>query len=111
MAVMVWCQSCKKVVWAYDHQSPIDLRGICNLLALPCPKCGEVGNFNGWESDAPMELLKPAKEQGYDIYDDWSAMKYIAHYHGVEWKPSGNNNWFPKELNTHISQLILIGEV
>ena len=92
MAEMVWCQSCKTVVWAYDHQPKIDLRGICNMLQLPCPKCGEVGNFDGWGSENAYEKLKDTP--GEQIYDDWSAMKAIAHFEGMDWEPSGNNTWF-----------------
>ena len=93
MAEMVWCQSCKTVVWAYDHQPPVDLRGICNMLKLPCPKCGEIGNFDGWGSHNAHQQLSSRKE----VYDDWSAMRYVAEYEGMEWDPSGDNRWFPKD--------------
>lgn len=95
MAVMVWCNGCKTVVWAYDHQSRVDLRGLCNILQLPCPKCGDIGNFDGWESDNPYEQLGNAlsKAEG-QVYDDWSAMKYVARAYKVEWEPSPDNTWF-----------------
>lgn len=96
MAEMVWCQSCKKVVWAHDHQPPIDIRGLFNSMKMPCPLCGEEGNFNGWGSSNPVELLKSIKGE-CKIYDSWSAMKYIAHYHEIEWCPSQDNRWFPKK--------------
>lgn len=94
MAVMVWCQSCHTVVWAYDHQQPVDLRGICNMLNLPCPKCGEAGNFDGWEAKDAYEKLFQRYESSKVVYDDWSAMKEIARLEGVNWEPSGNNHWF-----------------
>lgn len=104
MAVMVWCQSCKEVVWAYDHQKPVDLRGLCNLLKLPCPSCGEVGNFDGWESNNAYQELKDTP--GETISDDWSAMRAVAHVMGVEWEPSGDNKWFSDELGDQIKNLI-----
>ena len=102
MAVMVWCQSCKKVVWAYDHQPYIDLRSICNLLKLPCPKCGDEGSFDGWGSNSPVADLASAvtnvetKASLGDVYNAWSAMQAIANIHDVEWEPSPDNRWFPK---------------
>ena len=108
MAEMVWCQSCKKVVWAYDHQESVDLRGICNMLSLPCPRCGEQGNFDGWGSKNVLDarLIESAKRHGSKIYDMWSAMAYVAECQGVEWEPSGNNHWFPERLNDTISKII-----
>lgn len=98
MAVMVWCQSCKKVIWAYDHQPKVDLRGICNMLKLPCPKCGDEGNFDGWASDKPLAQVREyAEAKGVRIYDAWSAMHFIADEYQMEWDPSGNLRWFPKD--------------
>jgi len=71
------------------------------MLALPCPKCGEVGNFNGWGSDNAYQQLSSRKE----VYDDWSAMKYVADYEGVEWKPSPNNHWCPNNKKDKIKNL------
>lgn len=83
------------IVWAYDHQSPVDLRGICNELKLPCPKCGETGNFDGWCGKNAYDKLKEIGERGgFAIYDDWSAMKYIAICNKLAWEPSPNNSWF-----------------
>ena len=92
---MVWCNSCKEVVWAYDHQPEVDLRGICNMLKLPCPNCGVEGNFDGWGSDDAYNQVKDHENQS-EVYDDWSAMKFIAKHHGVKWNPSPDNRWFPK---------------
>ena len=109
MAVMVWCQSCKKVVWAYDQQPSVDLRGLCNHLALPCPQCGATGNFNGWADRLPYEEQKAALlafNPDARIFDYWSMMHLIAEREGVEWVPSGNNHWFPEVLNDQVKNLI-----
>ena len=97
MAEMVWCQSCKTAVWAYDHQSEVDLRGICNMLKLPCPKCGDIGNFDGWASNdmAAFYDSLPAKAKE-ELYDWWSAMKYVAEAHNVAWEISPNCSWFKR---------------
>ena len=61
------------------------------MLKLPCPKCGDVGNFDGWGSNNAYEAL----HQRYpDVYDDWSAMKAIAKIYKVVWEPSPDNTWF-----------------
>lgn len=96
MAEMVWCQSCKTVVWAYDHQSKVDLRGICNMLKLPCPKCGDTGNFDGWASNNSHIFLQLRGTKEEPIYDWWSAMRFIAKQNGVEWGPSPDNTWFKR---------------
>jgi len=98
MAEMVWCKSCKKVVWAYDHQPPVDLGGICNMLRLPCPQCGAEGNFDGWDSNNILSVVESSARAKEEIYDWWSAMKYIATQYKVEWCPSPDNRWFPKSL-------------
>jgi len=95
MAEMVWCNNCKKVVWAYVHQPKVDLRGICNMFRLPCPNCGIEGNFNGWGSNDAYNQVKDLAKG--DVYDDWSAMKYVATCNEVEWNPSPDNRWFPKK--------------
>lgn len=109
MAVMVWCQSCKKVVWAYDQYPPTDLRGICNTLHLPCPSCGDIGNFNGWSDRLPYSELKAnilQRSPEARIVDYWTIMKYIAEQEKVSWEPSGDNSWFPKELNSYFRSVI-----
>ncbi len=95
MAEMVWCQSCKTVVWAYDHQQSVGLGGICNMLHLPCPKCETKGNFDGWGiNELTDDLAKQLERATNDpIYDAWAAMKAIAKMHKVEWQPSPDNNW------------------
>jgi len=93
MAEMVWCNSCKTVVWAYDHQPHSDIRGFLNLAHIPCPLCKEKGDFDGWGSDNAYETVKP-HTVNFPIFDDWSAMKFIALTNGVEWNPSPDNHWF-----------------
>lgn len=48
MAEMVFCQSCRAVIWAYDQEATIGMICTANMLQLPCPKCGELGNFSGY---------------------------------------------------------------
>lgn len=93
MAEMVWCQSCKTVVWAYDHQPHMDIRGWLNLVYMSCPQCGEESNFDGWGSDNPKVITKMG-EKGLAVFDWWSLMRYVAQQHKVKWAPSGNNRWF-----------------
>ena len=98
MAEMVWCQSCKKVVWAYDHQPKIDIRGLFNFMKMPSPKCGAEGNFDGWGLSGDSALQSMAvSHPGEAIYDWWSAMKVVANQEKVEWCPTGDNRWFPKK--------------
>jgi hypothetical protein len=75
------------------------------MLALPCPKCGKVGSFDGWESKDAHQELSSRKE----VYDDWSAMRYVAECEGVEWDPSGNNHWFPENLKDENGNCLLCG--
>jgi len=113
MAVCVWCQSCKMVVWAYDHQPYVDLRGICNLLCLPCPKCGVEGNFDGWGCNRPVEAAKVLETQTRPVYDDWSAMKAAAEYScpGTAWEPSPDNRWFSRPVARIVRTARLCDEV
>lgn len=96
MAEMVWCQSCKKVVWAYDHQPNTDIRGLFNLMRMPCPSCGAEGNFDGWGDRVSLEKMRKNHPE-VEIYDWWSAMRYVAQLNKVEWCPSPDNRWFPKK--------------
>lgn len=96
MAVMVWCQSCKKVVWAYDHFPHTDIRGFLNEAYMPCPRCGAEGNFDGWgDNGKDLNFFKGA-HPNEPIYDWWSLMKAVAKNHNMEWCPSGDNRWFPR---------------
>ena len=90
MAEMVWCNSCSTVVWAYDHQPHCDLRGIVNMMGLPCPNCHRTHYFDGWGIDSVEEMINHYPEE---VFDRWSAMKFIAKHNHLEWKPSGDNRW------------------
>ncbi len=94
MAEMVWCQSCKTVIWAYDHQPSVDMRGICNMLNLPCPKCGDKANYDGWATEKLTPDLRSQLEKIQPIYDLWSAMKAIAVINKLAWEPSPDNDWY-----------------
>jgi len=103
MAEVVWCQSCKTAVWAYDHTGPkMDLRGIMNHLGMPCPKCGEVGNFDGWGSGE--QTLEDIQESfpSAQIYDWWSALKEVAKLNckDLEWEISPDCRWFRRPGDT-----------
>lgn len=111
MAVMVWCQSCKTVVWAYDHQPKVDLRGICNMLKLPCPKCGDVCNFDGWASDNPIEQVNQAFKGHNKAYDAWSVMRIIATLSELEWEISPDCSWFKRPGHTQEDYNNLMREI
>ena len=100
MAEMVWCQSCKTVVWAYDHQRPVDIRGIVNMFGLPCPKCSAEGNFDGFGFDRFTGILRSLgiNPEGVKVYDAWSAMKAMASWYKLAWDPSPDNRWFPQKV-------------
>lgn len=89
MAEMVFCQSCNTVVWAYDHQPHMDIRGLMNMLNMPCPKCGDTGNFDGYYRDG-----------------DWLALHDAVKLHketeGVElkWEISPDCAWFKRPGHT-----------
>ncbi len=98
MAEMVWCQSCKTVVWAYDHQPSVEMSGIANMLRLPCPVCGAKGNYDGWGINKLTEEVADSlhKHTNTPIYDRWAAMKAIAILRKVEWQPSPDNDWYKR---------------
>jgi len=96
MAEMAWCQSCKTVIWAYDHQIKVDMRGIANMLRLLCPKCGKLGDFDGWGGDA-YERAKKYETEDSPVYDDWSGLKAIARLNGItKWEISPDCSWFKR---------------
>jgi hypothetical protein len=99
MTEIVWCQSCKTVVWAYDQiRTNKDIRGLMNEMAMPCPKCGEIGNFNGWFSKDLDQVAKSLPEA--KIYDGWSAMRAIAKAYSVKWEISPDCTWFRRPNHT-----------
>lgn len=89
IGTMVVCLSCRTVVWAFDGDYG-DVRGICNMFRLPCPKCAYRGNFDGWRVS-----VEHARDIG--AVDGWEAMRKIAkdNCYGYEflWEPSGDNTW------------------
>ena len=89
MAEMVWCNSCNTVVWAYDHQPHMDIRGLVNMFGLPCPNCHRTHCFDGWGINSIEEIASLHPQ----IVDGWSAMKYVAKNENLEWKPSPDNRW------------------
>ncbi len=93
MAEMVWCKSCNTVVWAYDHQKPIHLSGVANMLRLACPVCGDRGGFDGWASDEGQVFEEVSRLTGLSVFDWWSCMKAVAAYHKKKWNPSQDNTW------------------
>ena len=85
IGTMVWCHSCKTVVWAYDSDWG-DMRGVLNMLRIPCRLCGEIGNFNGYN-------VSISHMKAYNTFDGWSTMKALAEYEKMEWNPSPDNTW------------------
>ena len=93
-AALVFCRSCKTVVWAYDHltEGGRDVRGIANMFRLTCPRCGDVANFDGVSLSDKM-LMEWMKIEESKVYDYWSALKLWADAKGLVWAPSGDNSW------------------
>jgi len=85
---MIWCEPCSTVVWAYDHQQCCDLRSIVNRFGLSCPLCGKTHCFDGWGADSIDGV-----GQRPEVFDEWSAMRYIANMYHLEWRPSTDNSW------------------
>ena len=83
---MVVCLSCQRVVWAHDAVDA-DLRGILNMMNMPCRLCGECGNFDGY---------KVSQKQATDMGAPgiWAAMRRVAEQQGFEWANSPNRRWF-----------------
>ena len=90
MAVMVWCNKCSTVVWAYDHLPYMDLRGVINMMGLPCPNCHRAHCFDGWSSNNIDGIIDQYPKE---VFDAWSAMRFIAKLEHKEWKPSPDNRW------------------
>ena len=89
IGVMVWCQSCDTVVWALDSDVG-DLRGILNMLKIPCRLCRAIGNYDQYSANT-----NHMKTHG--TFDGWSTMRALAKHEGVEWNPSETNVWFDQE--------------
>ncbi|MBU2249680.1 MAG: hypothetical protein KKD77_23230 [Gammaproteobacteria bacterium] len=95
-ATVVWCNKCKTAVWAYDQmREGQDVRGLMNMMAMPCPECGAVGNFDGWSGiDETVEYLK--EQFPMDVYDNWSALKKVLAMNCKDgkWAISPDCRWF-----------------
>ena len=83
---MVACLSCKRVVWAYDAALG-DIRGILNMMKMPCRLCGEKGSFDGWRITA-----QDVKDRL--VTNAWELMHVIARDEGYAWANSPNCTWF-----------------
>ena len=83
---MVDCLSCNKVVWAYDS-SLGDVRGLLNMMKMPCRLCGARGNYDGWSIDADRIAR-------FGQSDAWQTMRKIAEIEGLEWAISSDCVWF-----------------
>ena len=86
---MVACLSCKRIVWAHDGDHG-DVRGLLNIMQMPCRLCADKGNYDGWRVDRDA-----IREMG--VPDAWAALHRIASDAGFEWAASGTNEWFDAE--------------
>ena len=125
-ATVVWCHRCKTAVWAYDHlPEKQDIRGLMNMMAMPCPECGAVRNFDGWSGseETITDLIAAARHEHYPdiaVYDSWSVLRYIflINVKNGTWAISPDCRWFnrpesgaasdkfPDDLTNGISDLI-----
>ena len=95
IGTMVWCQSCATVVWALDSDKG-DLRGILNMLRIPCRLCGAVGNYDGHSANSNHM-------QTHGTFDGWSTMKALANLERLAWNPSPDNTWrSDEEIEGHM---------
>ena len=82
VGTMVFCVSCKAVIWAHDADHG-DVRGICNMFRLACPLCGAVANFDGF---------RPHQSE-LENWDVWAWMRGMAEYRGLAWRNSPDMSW------------------
>ena len=92
VGTMVWCQSCETVVWAHDSNQG-DLRGILNMLKIPCRLCGKEANYDGFSVTSNLERYKNLAITSGFPRDAWSVMRGLQRYHEVSWSPSPDNTW------------------
>ncbi len=87
VGTMVVCLSCKQVVWAHDSDQG-DVRGILNMMRMPCRLCGNrTGNYDGWSiKEATITRLKAV--------DAWDAMHKVAAENDYAWANSPTCEWF-----------------
>lgn len=87
VGTMVFCVSCKAVVWAHDSDHG-DLRATCNIFQLLCPECGDVANFDGFRIiDSHLQGLDP-----------WGKMHEVAETNNLTWKNGPNLAWRKEPL-------------
>lgn len=89
IGTMVHCLACKTVIWAHDSDLG-DVRGILNMMKIPCRLCKASGEdwkgFDGWNpTTATME--------GTGCYDPWSVMRTIAKDNSLRWDISPDLSW------------------
>ena len=86
IGTMVACLACQTVVWAHDTDRG-DLRGIFNMLNLPCRLCKSEGNYDGYS------VTTAHKRWWESAHDGWSTMRLLSSYENWEWNPSPDNRW------------------
>ena len=86
---MVFCLTCRTVVWAHDSDLG-DVRGILNMMKIPCRLCQADGRkwkgYDGW--NPTTEAIK-----SLGTYDGWSTMKEIARRNDLQWDISPDLSW------------------
>lgn len=96
-ATVVWCNKCKTAVWAYDQLSDKqDIRGLMNMMGMPCPECGEVANFDGWSGEFDEDTVKMLAGCGKACYDSWSMLHFMFEMNVKDgtWAISPDCAWF-----------------
>ena len=83
VGTMVWCVSCKSVVWAHDADHS-DVRGIANMFRLRCPLCRVAASFDGILVHREMlGQLAP-----------WVWMHCYADQNNLDWRNSDDLTWY-----------------
>lgn len=83
IGVMVICTECRRVVWAQPRAYG-DLRGILNMLGLPCRLCGAPRSFD------QFDIL----DDGTRRLDAWGRMHEIADAEGLAWAIPAGTDWY-----------------
>ena len=106
VGTMVVCLACKTVVWAHDSGYWADVRGLLNVLRIPCRLCegeNEWQGFDSWD-------ITPALVEGGDV---WAVMRHIAEQNGFAWDNSPDMRWFqgaPELLSGYSADLLEIAQ-
>ena len=101
IGTMVFCLTCRTVVWAHDGDLG-DVRGILNMMKIPCRLCGEKGNYDGFHpTSRTMEEINATAMtftgEALLAFDGWSTMRAIAKDNNLEWDISPDLSWEIKE--------------